>query len=102
MQGEYDRILLHRQPGRRIVFLRFGEAHVPPDRHDFLHREPDIALDQHDGLLSVAERELVVDLVGLYRLPDVITHLVMLALPRLSRGDLFRIIYVFWFFVPSA
>ena len=65
---------------------------MPPDRHDFLHCKPYIALYQHDRLLPVTERELVVDLVRLYRLPYKIPHLVMFALPWLGRGDLLRII----------
>ena len=62
---------------------------MPPDCHDFLHREPYIALDQHDRLLPVPERELIVDLVCLYRLPYKIPHLIMFALPWLGRSNFF-------------
>ena len=65
---------------------------MPADRHDFCHREPDVALDQHDALFSVPERDLVIDLVGPNGLPDIVSLAVMFPLPVFCGSYLFRVI----------
>ena len=65
---------------------------MPADRHDFCHREPDVALDEHDAFFSVSERELVIDLVGLDGLPDIVSLAVMFPLPVFCGSYLFRVI----------
>ncbi len=92
VDSQDKRIFLHCLSDGGIVFLCFGKSHVPADGHDFLHGKPDVTLNQHDRFFAVAERALIIYLIGLYGLPDEITLCVVFDLPSFSAGYFFSII----------
>ena len=89
MDSQDKRVFLHCLSDSGIVFLCFGKSHVPADGHDFLHGKPDVTLKQHNGFFAVAERALIIYLIGLYGLPDKIPLCVVFDLPSFSAGYFF-------------